>query len=107
MPWWGTILNTAIFLTATYFIVYGAIRQAHIRDQNLAEHRAAHLERFARMAVQSVEQAYPGNGSKKDLAIAAMTALYQDHRGLLLPSRRAMEIAVDAAMLQMPKSDGT
>lgn len=103
------ITNIIIFLLVT--IVLPAISSlcAYLyrrQLQKLPENQRLALEQFAQLAVQSIEQQNKMlNGeAKKSLALDAMKDLYQDHPQMREPSTKVMEIALEAAVLWLPRS---
>lgn len=98
------IVSTAIFTIGTPLCVGLAIHIAHILAQRLPEQQRLALEQFARQAAQQVEQQYSNqsNPGKKALALASITNLFKAF-GLPAPSQEAIDIAIEAAVLQLPK----
>jgi hypothetical protein len=79
------------------------------KAQQLPENQRLALEQFAQLAVQSIEQTWRNKltgETKKQRAIEAMMILYKDHPELKVPTERAIEIAIEAACLYLPKQDG-
>jgi hypothetical protein len=74
------------------------------RVQKLPENPADRLETSARIAVQAVEQLYTHNPGKKELAIARIADLYKEW-DLPVPSRQTIGLAIESAVLLLPKSD--
>lgn len=105
MPWWSTAINTILFGVIIVFAVYWPIRVNRVKAQNLPEFQVSRLREFAEIAVRGVAFRYPQNPSKRDLALAAMTDLYKEY-GSPVPSRKIMELAIDAVSLQLPNLDG-
>lgn len=102
MNWWQTV-NTLIFVVGTFLSVLEAIYLSKLWIQKLPENTRLALEQFARMAVQQVEQegAQLSNPAKKQLAISAITHLFQEF-GLPVPTAEAINIAIEAAVLLLP-----
>ena len=105
MNWWQTV-NTLIFVFGTFISVLEAIYLSRLWIQKMPEHTRLALEQFARIAVQRVEQesAQLSNPAKKQLAIATITKLFQEF-GLPVPSSEAINIALEAAVLFLPKTN--
>lgn len=103
---WSQTVNTLIFVLGTFASVTSAIYLARSWIQKLPEHTRLALEQFARMAVQKVEQESKqlSNPAKKQLAVTAVTQLFQEF-GLPVPSAEAINIAIEAAVLLLPKTD--
>jgi LL-H family phage holin len=103
--WWQTV-NTLIFVFGTFVSVLEAIYLSRIWIQKMPEHTRLALEQFARMAVQQVEQesAQLSNPAKKQLAITTIVKLFQEF-GLPAPSAEAINIAIEAAVLLLPKTN--
>lgn len=103
---WAQTVNTLIFVFGTFIDVLWAIYLSRLWIQKLPEHTRLALEQFARMAVQQVEQESKqlSNPAKKQLAISAVIKLFQEY-GLPVPSAEAVNIAIEAAVLLLPKSN--
>jgi LL-H family phage holin len=104
---WIQLLNTLIFVFGTFAAVLESIYLSRIWIQKLPEHTRLALEQFARLAVQQVEQQAEqlSNPAKKQLAITSIAHLFQSF-GLPIPSDEAINIAIEAAVLLLPKTNG-
>lgn len=105
MNWWQTV-NTLIFVFGTFISVLEAIYLSRLWIQKMPEHTRLALEQFARLSVQQVEQESTqlSNPAKKQLAIASVSKLFQEF-GIPIPSAEAINIAIEAAVLFLPKSN--
>jgi superfamily 6 holin (LLH) len=103
---WAQTVNTLIFVFGTFVSVLEAIYLSRLWVQKMPEHTRLALEQFARMAVQQVEQESKAlsNPAKKQLAISTIIKLFQEF-GLPAPSSEAINIALEAAILLLPKSN--
>jgi hypothetical protein len=91
------LATTAVFMGGMWLIF------DRRRVQKLPENPASRLETSARIAVQAVEQLYTHNPSKKDLAIAHVVDLYKEWN-LPIPSKAAIGLAIESAVLLLPKT---
>lgn len=97
-------VNTIIFIFGVFIAVFGALYVIYIIKQRLPEHTRVALEQFARQAVWQVEQQQGSlsGASKKELAIASVTKLFQAF-GLPVPPAIAVDIAIEAAVYVLNK----
>lgn len=68
--------------------------------QRLPDQQRVALEQFSRQAVRYVEQKYTHNPSKKSLAEAAITDLFQSFH-LPVPAKSAIGVAIEAAVHEL------
>lgn len=103
---WITTVNTLIFVIGTFISVLEAMHLADLRRQKMPDHLVAKLEKFARMAVQQIEQKNKNMSgvAKKQLAINTALKLFKDYK-LPVPSNEALDIAIEAAVFSLPKDN--
>ena len=103
---WPQTVNTLIFVFGTFASVLEAIYLSRLWIQKMPEHTRLVLEQFARIAVQQVEQESKelSNLAKKQLAITAVTKLFQEYN-LPVPSAEIISIVIEASVLLLPKTD--
>jgi len=100
-----SLMQTAMQLLTTIFFVGGMyLIFDRKRAQKIPDDPATRLESCARMAVQAVEQTNTRNPGKKDLAIAHVADLYKEW-DLPVPSKSAMALAIESAVLLLPRPE--
>jgi len=103
---WAQIVNTLIFVFGVFISVLEAIHLANLQRQKMPDHTTVKLERFARMAVQQVEQQGKeiNGSSKKQLAANAIVKLFKAYK-LPVPPSEAVDIAIESAVFLLPKDN--
>jgi superfamily 6 holin (LLH) len=103
---WSQFINTIIFVFGTFLSVLEAIWLSRVWAQELPDHKIPELDRFAHMAVRQVEQRNKtlSGHAKKQLAVTAVTTLFQSFQRKV-PSSAAIDIAIEAAVYMLPKSN--
>jgi hypothetical protein len=76
--------------------------------QRLPERQRASLEQFARIATSKIEQVFPNAGSanKKQLATSLVEDLFKSF-GLPTPDSRAIDAAIESAVLAINQAPGS
>lgn len=99
-------INTLIFVFGTFLSILCAMHLANIQRQKMPDHTTVKLERFARMAVQQIEQQHKnmGSASKKQLAINTILKLFKTYK-LPVPSAEALDIAIESAVFSLLKAN--
>jgi hypothetical protein len=69
-------------------------------EQNLPEKQHAALDRFAKYAVQKMEQVYTHNPNKKQLAMAMVQRAFRDAK-LPLPSEALVDSAIESFVYEL------
>lgn len=99
-----TVINNVVVLIGLIPCIGLSIHVGATLARRLPAQQRVALEQFARQAVQQVEQQYANQSStsKKALALASIVNLFKAF-GLPAPSPEAIDIAIEAAVLQLPQ----
>lgn len=97
-----TVINNVIVLLGLIPCIGLSIHLGATMAQRLPAQQRNALEQFARQAVKQIEQQYAKNPGKKDLARASVATLFNTHR-LPIPAAQAIDIAIEAAVQELPK----
>ncbi|HTD20766.1 MAG TPA: phage holin, LLH family [Ktedonobacteraceae bacterium] len=97
-----TLAQTIMQLITTIVFIGGIwIIFDRKRAQTLPEYQIPHLDVFATRAVRAVEQLYPRNPGKRDIAIGYVIDQYKEYKSPA-PSRATIVMAIEAAVSLLP-----